>query len=138
MDDGMIQDRRSPISAPSCRSPIRPRSAWSTRASGWRWRWARASLDLTENSGWVRATPDITGGGLMRALLIDDERLARAELRRLLAAHPEVEIVGEAVNAADGVQQIAALKPDLMLPRRANAGRQRLRYAGRRWRRRRK
>jgi two-component system LytT family response regulator len=50
----------------------------------------------------------------MRALLIDDERLARAELRRLLAAHPEVEIVGEAANAADGVQQIAALKPDLI------------------------
>jgi two-component system LytT family response regulator len=50
----------------------------------------------------------------MRALLIDDERLARAELRRLLAAHPEVEIVGEAVNAADGVQQILALKPDLI------------------------
>ncbi|MYM36514.1 response regulator [Duganella sp. FT94W] len=50
----------------------------------------------------------------MRALLIDDERLARAELRRLLAAHPEVEIIGEAVNAADGVQQILALKPDLI------------------------
>jgi two-component system LytT family response regulator len=50
----------------------------------------------------------------MRALLIDDERLARAELRRLLAAHPDVEIVGEAVNAADGVQQIASLKPDLI------------------------
>ena len=50
----------------------------------------------------------------MRALLIDDERLARAELRRLLAAHPEVEIIGEAVNAAEGVQQIATLKPDLI------------------------
>jgi two-component system LytT family response regulator len=50
----------------------------------------------------------------MRVLLIDDERLARAELRRLLAAHPDVEIVGEAVNAADGLQQIAALKPDLI------------------------
>lgn len=50
----------------------------------------------------------------MRVLLIDDERLARAELRRLLAAHPHVDIVGEAVNAADGVQQIAALKPDLV------------------------
>lgn len=50
----------------------------------------------------------------MRALLIDDERLARAELRRLLAAHPEIEIVGEAVNAADGVAQINALKPDLV------------------------
>jgi len=50
----------------------------------------------------------------MRVLLIDDERLARAELRRLLTAHPEVEIVGEAVNAADGVQQITTLKPDLI------------------------
>lgn len=50
----------------------------------------------------------------MRVLLIDDERLARAELRRLLAAHPHVDIVGEAANAADGVQQIAALKPDLV------------------------
>ena len=50
----------------------------------------------------------------MRVLLIDDERLARAELRRLLAAHSHVDIVGEAVNAADGVQQIAALKPDLV------------------------
>jgi two-component system LytT family response regulator len=47
-------------------------------------------------------------------LLIDDERLARAELRRLLAAHPEVQIVGEAANAADGVAQINALKPDLI------------------------
>ena len=52
---------------------------------------------------------------MMRVLLIDDERLARAELRRLLAVHAEVEIVGEAVNAADAAQQIAALKPDLIL-----------------------
>ena len=50
----------------------------------------------------------------MRVLLIDDERLARAELRRLLAVHPHVDIVGEAANAADGVLQIAALKPDLV------------------------
>jgi two-component system LytT family response regulator len=50
----------------------------------------------------------------MRVMLIDDERLARAELRRLLAAHPEVEIVGEAVNAEDGIRQIAVLKPDLI------------------------
>lgn len=50
----------------------------------------------------------------MRALLVDDERLARAELRRLLAAHPEIDIVGEAVNAADAVRQIVALQPDLV------------------------
>lgn len=50
----------------------------------------------------------------MRALLVDDERLARAELRRLLAAHADIEIVGEAVNAADAVQQIVALQPELV------------------------
>lgn len=51
---------------------------------------------------------------MIRALLVDDERLARAELRRLLAAHPEVEIVGEAVNAADALTQIVALRPELV------------------------
>ncbi|KQW88384.1 two-component system response regulator [Massilia sp. Root418] len=51
----------------------------------------------------------------MRVLLVDDERLARAELRRLLAAHPDMEVVGEAVSAADALSQIAALQPDLLL-----------------------
>ncbi|MES2692370.1 MAG: LytTR family transcriptional regulator DNA-binding domain-containing protein [Verrucomicrobiota bacterium] len=51
----------------------------------------------------------------MKALLIDDERLARAELRRLLAAFPEIEIAGEAANAPQAREQIAALKPDLIL-----------------------
>lgn len=50
----------------------------------------------------------------MKALLIDDERLARSELRRLLKAHPEVEIVGEAANAIQAEEKIASLKPDLI------------------------
>ncbi|MBP6508732.1 MAG: response regulator transcription factor [Opitutaceae bacterium] len=50
----------------------------------------------------------------MKALLIDDERLARNELRRLLAAHPEIEIVGEAANAKQAREQIAALTPELL------------------------
>ncbi|HEX2862436.1 MAG TPA: LytTR family DNA-binding domain-containing protein [Lacunisphaera sp.] len=50
----------------------------------------------------------------MKALLIDDERLARNELRRLLAAHADIEIVGEAVDVDDAVQKIAALKPGLL------------------------
>lgn len=49
-----------------------------------------------------------------RALLIDDERLARAELRRLLAAHPEVEIAGEAANVAEALAAVEALQPDLL------------------------
>jgi two-component system LytT family response regulator len=50
----------------------------------------------------------------MKALLIDDERLARNELRRLLAAHAGVEIIGEAVDVEDALEKITALKPDLL------------------------
>jgi two-component system LytT family response regulator len=50
----------------------------------------------------------------MKALLIDDERLARNELRRLLRAHADVEIAGEAVDADDAVQKLATLKPDVL------------------------
>ncbi|WP_374585166.1 LytR/AlgR family response regulator transcription factor [Pseudoduganella sp.] len=51
----------------------------------------------------------------MRVLIVDDERLARAELRRLLAQHAGVQIVGEAANAAEAALQVAALQPDLLL-----------------------
>ncbi len=50
----------------------------------------------------------------MKALLIDDERLARNELRRLLAVFPAITIVGEATNARQAREQIATLKPDLL------------------------
>jgi len=50
----------------------------------------------------------------MKALLIDDERLARSELRRLLAAHPQIEIAGEAADADAARERIAQLKPDLL------------------------
>src|SRR3954463_3400321 len=50
----------------------------------------------------------------MRALLIDDERLARSELRRLLAGFPDIEIIGEAANAKQAREQLAKLQPDLL------------------------
>ncbi|MFT7054422.1 MAG: two-component system LytT family response regulator, partial [Roseivirga sp.] len=50
----------------------------------------------------------------MKALIIDDERLARKELTNLLQEYPEIEIVGEAVNAEDALEKIEALKPDLL------------------------
>jgi two-component system LytT family response regulator len=50
----------------------------------------------------------------MKALLIDDERLARNELRRLLAAFPDVVVAGEAANAKQAREQLAALSPDLI------------------------
>jgi two-component system LytT family response regulator len=50
----------------------------------------------------------------MRALIIDDERLARKELAKLLEEHPTIEIVGEAVNADEAEQMINDLNPDLL------------------------
>lgn len=50
----------------------------------------------------------------MKVLIIDDERLARSELRRLLAAFPDFEVVGEAANARVAREQIAALAPEVL------------------------
>jgi two-component system LytT family response regulator len=50
----------------------------------------------------------------MKALVVDDERLARLELRRLLRAHRDIEVVGEANSAADAEVKIAQLRPDLI------------------------
>jgi two-component system, LytTR family, response regulator len=50
----------------------------------------------------------------IRTLLIDDEVLARLALRQALVAHPDVSIVGECGNAAEALQAIAALAPDLL------------------------
>jgi two-component system LytT family response regulator len=50
----------------------------------------------------------------MKALLIDDERMARREMRRLLEAHPEIEIVGEADSGHAALSLLPALKPDVL------------------------
>jgi two-component system LytT family response regulator len=49
------------------------------------------------------------------AIIIDDERLARNELKKMLALHPEIEIIGEAANADEGLRLISELNPDLIL-----------------------
>ncbi len=50
----------------------------------------------------------------MRAILIDDEESARERLRRMLRAHPEVAIAGEARDGLEAVQKIEELRPDLV------------------------
>jgi two-component system LytT family response regulator len=50
----------------------------------------------------------------VNALLVDDERLARQELRRLLASHPDVTIVGEAVNAEEAVTRLTDASIDVV------------------------
>src|SRR5678815_5523252 len=50
----------------------------------------------------------------MKALIVDDERLARKELMKLLEEHPSIDIVGEAQNADEAEQMITELNPDLL------------------------
>ena len=50
----------------------------------------------------------------MRAIIIDDERLARKELNNLLENYPEIEIVDQAVNADEALEKIIQLDPDLI------------------------
>ena len=51
---------------------------------------------------------------MLKVILIDDERLARNELRRMLGEFSDVEIIGEAANASEGIEKIEALNPDLI------------------------
>jgi two-component system, LytTR family, response regulator len=50
----------------------------------------------------------------MRAILVDDERLARQELKNLLSQHPEVEIIAECDSAEKAFTLITDLKPDVI------------------------
>ncbi|MEO7313735.1 MAG: response regulator [Ginsengibacter sp.] len=51
---------------------------------------------------------------MTKVIIIDDERLARSELKRLLQEFPDVEVIGEAANAEEGLQKIESLNPDLI------------------------
>ncbi len=51
---------------------------------------------------------------MIKTLLVDDERLARAELSRLLQAHPQISIVGQAANADEALALLSQLEVDLV------------------------
>lgn len=50
----------------------------------------------------------------MKAIIIDDERLARKELVNLLADFPEIDVIDEAVNADEALEKITQHAPDLI------------------------
>jgi two-component system, LytTR family, response regulator len=52
--------------------------------------------------------------GVMKTLIVDDEPIARRILREELKAFPEIEIIGEADNGKQALQQILELHPDLV------------------------
>ena len=50
----------------------------------------------------------------IRALIVDDEPLARERMRSLLGVEPDVDVVGEASNGLDAVDAILDRSPDLV------------------------
>ena len=56
----------------------------------------------------------MTSSNRLRALIVDDEDLARHLIREYLQGHADIEIVGECENGLDAVKQIGALAPDLV------------------------
>ena len=50
----------------------------------------------------------------IKAIIIDDERLARNELKKLLQTHAEIEVIEEAANVDEGIEKIELLHPDLI------------------------
>jgi two-component system LytT family response regulator len=51
----------------------------------------------------------------MRVLIVDDEAPARSRLRQMLAAHPDVEVAGEAETGVRAMEMAGELQPDVLL-----------------------
>ena len=56
----------------------------------------------------------MTNARSIRALVVDDEPLAREMIREMLAGDSEVEIIAECANGREAVDAISSLKPDLV------------------------
>jgi two-component system, LytTR family, response regulator len=50
----------------------------------------------------------------IRAVIVDDEELARQVLREFIAAHPDIEVIAECANGFEAVKIVTEQKPDLM------------------------
>ena len=53
--------------------------------------------------------------GPIRVLLVDDHAMVRRGMRDFLSLHDDLEIVGEAADGADAIEQTAALRPDVVV-----------------------
>jgi len=56
----------------------------------------------------------MTSGETIRAIVVDDEELARKVLVEFLAKHPEIEVVAECANGFEAVKAVAEQKPGLV------------------------
>ncbi len=50
----------------------------------------------------------------MKVIIIDDERLARQELKSMLSTYPGIEIVGECGDVKSAIETVNSIKPDVI------------------------
>jgi two-component system LytT family response regulator len=50
----------------------------------------------------------------IKSIIIDDERLARNELKKILQSHSEIEVIEEAANVDEGIEKIELFNPELI------------------------
>src|SRR6185503_18508242 len=55
------------------------------------------------------------GRRMIRILIVDDEALVRGGLRMILEAQPDLEVIGEAADGHDALEQVRTLSPDIVL-----------------------
>ncbi|HKP10909.1 MAG TPA: LytTR family DNA-binding domain-containing protein [Blastocatellia bacterium] len=56
----------------------------------------------------------MTSASAIRTLIVDDEPLARRRIRRMLARHPDVEVIGECANGREAIAAIQGQRPGLV------------------------
>ena len=57
----------------------------------------------------------MTESAPIRVLIVDDHQVVRRGLRTFLELHDDLDVVGEAGDGLEGVEQAAALRPDVVL-----------------------
>ncbi len=57
---------------------------------------------------------DTDGEGMLKAIIVDDEDLARVIVREYLAAHSDIRIIAECANGFEAVKAVNECKPDLL------------------------
>jgi two-component system LytT family response regulator len=62
----------------------------------------------------VTTSPGVTASAQYRALIVDDERIARVGLRAMLARYTQLRVVGEARDGAEAVDAVRHLRPDIV------------------------
>src|SRR5256885_16666158 len=50
----------------------------------------------------------------LKAIIVDDERLARSELKKMLQDYPDINVIDEAANAEEGIEKIEMQNPDII------------------------